>query len=90
VRVVGPDPGPFDVEVTDQTVRADTSANDVTLTLPPLAVLQGRSILFVNDGPNTTIINFTPPDTGADGALGVTIATPGGTVRITAGGIYTT
>jgi len=89
VRVVGPDRGPFDVAVTDQTIRADTSQNDVTVNLPPLAVLQGRSLLFVTDGPNTTMINTSPPDKFPDGSVRIALGA-GATVRITAGGIYTT
>ena len=89
VRLVGPDGGPFDVEVTDQTIRCDTSANDVLLTLPALAVLQGRSLLIVNDGTNSVIVSTTAPDTFPDGlSTDVTVAAAG-TIRITAGGIYT-
>jgi hypothetical protein len=94
VRVIGPqalDPstGQFwTVYPDDQTIRVDTAANDVTILLPPLAFYQGRSLLILNDGPNQTVINFTPPDTSVDGAPGVTITSDGGTVRITAGGVY--
>ncbi len=90
VRVVGPAASPYDVDVTDQTIRCDTSVGNVILVLPPLAVYQGRSLLIVNDGPNNTVINFTPPDTAVDGSTGTSITTAGGTMRITAGGIYTT
>ena len=38
VRLIGPDPGPYDVDVTDQTIRVDTSAVDIDLILPPLSV----------------------------------------------------
>jgi hypothetical protein len=90
VRVVGPDPGPFDVLVTDQIIRSDTSANNVTLTLLPLDIYQGRSLLVFNEGPSATVIDTTPPDTFPDGSNEITISAPGGSVRITAGGIYTT
>jgi hypothetical protein len=88
VRVVA-DPGPSDVAVTDQTIRCDTSATDVILTLPPLAVYQGRSLLVANDGANNAILNTTPPDTFPDGSTSLSVPA-GGTVRSTAGGIYTT
>lgn len=90
VRDLGPDPGPFDVLVTDQTIRVDTSANDVTLQLLPLGLYQGRSLLIFNSGPHTTYVNTTPPDQFPDGSTQVTVSGAGGTVRITAGGSYTT
>jgi hypothetical protein len=89
VRVVGPDPGPIAIEVTDQTIRSDTSQVDVTITLPPLNVYQGRGLLVFNEGPHATIIQTTAPDTFPDGSTQLTISAAGGTVRITAGGIYT-
>ena len=89
VRQIGPGAGPYDVEVTDQTIRCDTTENEVLLTLPPLSILQGRSILVANDGINNALIDTTPPDTFPDGTSQMTVE-PGGTVRITAGGIYTT
>jgi hypothetical protein len=90
VRTVGPDAGPFDVQVTDQTIVVDSSANDVTLTLPPLDVYQGRNLLIFNQGTYSTIINTTPPDTFPDGSQQQIISAAGGTMRITAGGLYTT
>jgi len=94
VRTVGPganDPStsaPWAVAVTDQIIRSDTSANNVTITLPPLDVYQGRGLLVFNIGPNSTVINTTSPDTFPDGTQTTTISTTGGTLRITAGGIY--
>jgi hypothetical protein len=90
VRVVGPGGGPFDLAVTDQVIRADTSANDVAIDLCPLADYQGRGLLVFNSGPYSTIINTTPPDTFPDGSAQIIISVSGGTARITAGGIYTT
>ena len=89
VRVVGPGPGPFDVAVTDQVIRVDSSAKDVTLQLPPLAVYQGRGLLVFNQGAYSAIIDTTSPDTFPDGSGQFTLSAPGGTARITAGGIYT-
>jgi hypothetical protein len=89
VRVVGPDAGPFNVLVTDQVVRADTTDNDVALVLPPLAIYQGRGLLVENKGPHSTIVNTTVPDLFPDGSSSLVLSTPGGTVRITAGGNYT-
>jgi len=96
VRVVGltdtgtPDPGPFDVAITDQVIRADTTGGDVTLTLCPLADYQGRGLLVFNSGPGSTYINTTDPDTFPDGTKQYVLSAAGGTARITAGGIYTT
>lgn len=96
VRVVGPaanDPAtaqPWAVLVTDQVIRVDSSANDVTLTLLPLADYQGRGLLVFNEGQYSTTINTTAPDTFPDGTTQLVLSAPGGTVRITAGGIYTT
>jgi hypothetical protein len=95
VRVVGPqstDPmtgNNWAVGAADQTIRCDTSQLDVLLDLPPLAVLQGRSTLFVNDGTHDARINTTAPDTFPDGTAQLILAA-GNTVRITAGGVYTT
>jgi hypothetical protein len=89
VRVCGPNPGPYDVLVTDQTIRSDTSVNDVTLTLPPLNVYQGRGLLVLNQGATfSTIIYTTDPDTFPDGTNQFTLTGANATVRITAGGIY--
>jgi len=90
VRVLGPGAGPFALAVTDQTIRADTSANDVTLTLLPLADYQGRGLLVFNAGPFATIIVTTAPDKFPDGSTQFAISAAGGTARITAGGIYST
>ena len=90
VKLVGPDAGPFDVEVTDEVIRVDSSANDVTLTLLPLGEYQGRNMLVWNSGPNSTIINTTAPDTFSDGTTSFSLSGAGGTARITAGGIYST
>ena len=90
VRLVGPGAGPFSVDVTDEVIRVDSSANDVTLLLLPLVDYQGRNMLVYNSGPNSTIINTTAPDTFANGTATYTLSAPGGTARITAGGIYST
>jgi hypothetical protein len=90
VRLVGPEGGPYDLEITDQVIRVDTSTNDVTINLLPLADYQGRDVLIFNSGPNTTILNTSPPDTFPDGTTQLSITTAGGTARLTAGGIYST
>jgi hypothetical protein len=90
VRVVGPDPGPYDVAITDQVIRVDSSANDVALTLMPLADYQGRTLLFFNEGPFSAVISTAASETFADGSTQYIISTVGGTARITAGGIYST
>ena len=93
VRVIGPDPldgigNPWILTADDQTILVDTSANDISLTLPPLAVYQGRSALVYNQGPNTTFLATTPPDTFADGTGLTEISTAGGMIDITAAGVY--
>jgi len=90
VDVIGPDAGPYDIVVTDQTIRSDTSLNDVTAFLPPLASYQGRTTMILNVGPHSTIINTTGSDFFQDGSTQYVLSTPGGTIRITGGGIYTT
>ena len=90
VRLVGPEG--VQVLVTDQVIRVnsaadDGSAIDVTLTLPPLDVYQGRELLVYNQGPGNTFINTTPPDIYPDGSTSYELPA-GSTIRITAGGIY--
>ncbi len=95
VRVVGPQPtdpatgSNWIIGEADQTIRCDTSQFDVQIDLPPLAVLQGRSLLFVNDGTHDARINTTAPETFPNGNAQYTLAA-GDTVRVTAGGVYTT
>jgi hypothetical protein len=89
VRTVGPGAGPFDVEITDQVLRVDSSENNVAVTLLPLSDYQGRGLLVFNLGPNNCNITASGTDTFPDGTQDYTI-TGTGTARITAGGIYTT
>jgi hypothetical protein len=89
VRTVGPGAGPFDVQITDQVLRVDSSANDVAVTLLSLSDYQGRGLLVFNLGPNNCHITAIGTDTFPDGTQNYTIAGTG-TARITAGGIYTT
>jgi hypothetical protein len=89
VRTLGPGAGPFDILVTDQVVRVDSSANDVALNLLPMVDYQGRGLLVFNIGPNNTVIAASGADVFPDGTQGYTLSSAGGTVRITAGGIYT-
>jgi hypothetical protein len=86
VRVVGPDPGPWDSLVTDQTIRFDTSGgNDVTVQLLPIAEYQGRTLYFSNDnGPNNGIVQCATGEFLFDGNSSVTLA-PTETSRLTAG-----
>jgi hypothetical protein len=90
VRLLGPAPGPFTLDATDEVVRVDSSANDVTLTLLQLRDYQGRNMLVWNSGPNSTIINTDGSDTFSDGTTTSTLTGAGATWRITAGGIYST
>ena len=94
VRMVGPqqdDPAtglPWLILVTDQTVRADTTINDVDIQLPPLASFAGRGLLVFNDGPNPGGFNanvFTVTnETFFDGTNEIIVG-PGSSARITAG-----
>jgi hypothetical protein len=85
VRVVGPDPGPWQSLATDHTIRADTSANDVTVQLSPLYVYQGRRLYLVNDsGPFNLIVTCFAGEFLFDGANIVTVG-PYETVKVTAG-----
>jgi hypothetical protein len=85
VRVVGPDPGPWQSLATDHTIRADTSANDVTVQLSPLYVYQGRRLYLVNDsGPFNLIVTCFEGEYLFDGANMVTVG-PYETVKVTAG-----
>ena len=85
VREVGPDPGPWQTLPTDQTLRANTTENDVTIQLIPIAQYAGRTIYISNDdGPNNAIVNCAPGEFLFDGNNSVTLA-PQETVRATAG-----
>jgi hypothetical protein len=85
VRVVGPDAGPWDSVATDHTIRADTSANDVTIQLQPLYSYQGRTLYISNDnGPNNAIVLCAAGELLFDGNNSVTLG-PMETVRVTAG-----
>jgi len=84
VRVVGPGAGPWQALVTDQTLRADTSANDITIQLLPLANYQGRQMYVVNDGTHNVIVQTVTDETFWDGSATITGA-PGETLTITAG-----
>ena len=85
VRVIGPAAGPWESAATDHTIRADTSANDVTLNLSPLYVYQGRTLYLVNDnGPNNLIVNCAAGESLFDGLTTVTVA-PFESMKVTAG-----
>jgi hypothetical protein len=85
VREAGPDPGPWQTLPTDQTLRANTTANDVTIQLIPIAQYAGRTLYISNDdGPNNAIVNCAPNEFLFDGNASVTLA-PQETVRVTAG-----
>jgi predicted 2-oxoglutarate/Fe(II)-dependent dioxygenase YbiX len=71
---------------TDQTLRADTSANDVTVQLLPLDEYQGRALFVVNDnGPHNVIVNPAAGEVLFDGTTSLTVV-PVQTARLTAGG----
>jgi hypothetical protein len=89
VRTLGPGAGPFDIKISDEVIRVDTSANDVAVNLLPLADYQGRGLLVFNIGPNNTVIAASGADVFPDGTQSYTLSAAGSTVRITAGGIYT-
>jgi len=85
VRAVGPDPGPWQALTTDQTIRCDTSANDVTIQLLPLQSYQGRALYIVNDtGPNNVIAQTVTGEFFWDQSTSIT-AGPQETMTITAG-----
>ena len=95
VRVIGPTPSdpdgnPADTPPnrwnayeTDHTIRVDTSAQDVSLWLPPLYVYQGRTLTIWNDGANKVIINAADGEMLWDGSTSVTIDTQGTSVKVT-------
>ncbi|HEY1242173.1 MAG TPA: hypothetical protein VGF16_16530 [Bryobacteraceae bacterium] len=90
VRTAGPDPGPWQVEATDQTVNVDTGANDVTLDLPDLASYEGRTLLIFNLGANRVLIDALVGQTFFDGNTEIILENQGDSVRITSAGNYTT
>jgi hypothetical protein len=90
VREVGPeanDPAtgtPWLADVTDQSIRADTSANDVNVQLLPIAQYDGRTMLICADGANNVIVTCDGSELLFDGSSSVTL--PGyQTLRVTAG-----
>jgi hypothetical protein len=90
VRTAGPDPGPWQVDLTDQTVNVDTSLNDVTLQLPDLAAYEGRTLLIFNLGANRVLIDALAGQTFYDGSTEIILENQGDSVRITSAGTYTT
>jgi len=92
-REIGPeqlDPAtslPWQALAIDHNLRVDTSANDVSIQLPPLYVYQGRPLLVYNDAPSgafNALVNAYPGETLSDGSTMATI-TPGQIGRFTAG-----
>ena len=73
------------VEVTDQTIRCDTSANAITINLLPLDEYMGRTLLIFNDGANPVVVNTAPGETLYDGSTSVGIPALGNALKITAG-----
>jgi hypothetical protein len=87
VRVVGPGVGPWLTLETDQTVRVDTSANDVQVQLIPIAEYEGRTLYISNDkGPHDATVYCASGESLFDGKTSVTLA-PTETLRVTAGGV---
>jgi hypothetical protein len=85
VRWVGPGAGPWETLPTDQTIRGDTSTNDITVTLLPIAQYQGRTLYLVNDtGTFNMIVECTAGEFLFDGESSLTLL-PAETVRVTAG-----
>jgi len=95
VREIGPTPGDPDdpdanpwwtVFPTDQTLKADTSANDIEVHLLPLNVYQGRTLYVVNkNGPNKVVVKPYTDEALWDDSAAITIG-PMKTARITATG----
>ena len=95
VRDIGPAPGdPDDPDhnpwwtlfTTDQTLRADTTANDIEVHLLPLAGYQGRTLYVVNgSGTHNVIAKPAAGETLWDGEDYITVI-PTTTARITAAG----
>lgn len=88
VRVVGPAPldpdgNTWQAFETDHTIRVDTSANDITLQLPPLYVYQGRTLVIWNDGGGVVTVNAFPGETLWDGSTSATLDVQGGSLRFT-------
>jgi hypothetical protein len=95
VRVIGPayaDVGgaAWTVGPEDQTLICDSTTNDIHVYLPPLDVLQGREILFLNEGPHNTVVHTdsSTSDTFSDGTTQQTISGAGGSLSFTAAGVY--
>ena len=91
VRDIGPEPNDPDtgeawlMRTTDQTLRADTSANDVNIQLLPLAAYAGRTLYVVNDnGPFDALVSSAVGEPMFDGETSVTVG-PLVTTRLTAG-----
>jgi len=89
VRVIGPDPKDPDGNTwqafeTDHTIRVDTSANDITMQLPPLYVYAGRTLTIWNDGAGVVTINAYPGETFWDGSTSMTLDTQGTSLKVTA------
>jgi hypothetical protein len=89
VRVVGPGTGPWPTFPEDQTIRADTSGNDITIQLLSINDYQGRTLYVSNDnGPHNATVLCMAGEALFDGKTSVTLA-PNETVRVTAGGSQT-
>jgi hypothetical protein len=91
VRDIGPaatDPNTgvaWAMDETDQTLRADTSANDIPVQLLPLALYHGRALFIVNNnGPHSVVVTTAAGETLFDGTTSITVL-PMQTVRLTAG-----
>lgn len=82
-----PDPGPWYAYATDHNIRADATANEVEIQLPPLHVYEGRSLKILNDSSTdafNVIVFAYPGEALFDGNTTVTLL-PGQTLTITAG-----
>jgi hypothetical protein len=82
--------GTDQADLTDQTIRVDTSAGDVVLDLPYLGPYFGRSMLIVNDGVGTgagrVLIHPVGSDQFATGETEIILTNPGDWCEFVAAG----
>lgn len=78
-------PGPHQVEIFDQTIRANTTAGDVELDLLPLNSYAGRRLVIFNDGQNGKVqVNAAVGETFFDGSTQIVLEAYGDSATITA------
>ena len=91
VRVIGPDANDpatgqsWQMDVTDETLRCDTTANDINLELLPIAQYEGRTLMIWNDGANIVHVACAPGDQLFDGNSTIDLTCYGNFLKVTAG-----